>query len=116
MSEFVARAAATWTVDHAPADNTAAVATKAAVAKMRHFITGVSFSAVGAIAVVVTVQLKHATTVVMTWKIDADGAYDFDFGRPLRNANANELVSLTVSDPGASDAVTATIRGFSKME
>jgi hypothetical protein len=115
MSEFVARAPATWTVDHVPADNTLALAVKAAAAKTRHFITGVSFSGIGAIAAV-TVQLKHGATVVMTWKIDIDAAYDFDFTRPLRNLNANELVSLTVSDPGASNAVTATIRGFSKME
>lgn len=116
MSEFVARAPAAWIVDHVPAANTAAVATKAAAANTRHFITGISFSYAGGLAAIVSVQIKSATTVIATFKVDADGAYDFDFARPIRANAANELVSVTVPAGGAAVEGTATIRGFSKKE
>ena len=84
-----------------PAVNTAAVVTYAAVAGLRHHITGVAWSYAGGIPVGGRLTVTDAGAVVFDIDIAEEGAGLLMFPKPKMNALVNTAMVVTLAAGGA---------------
>lgn len=89
---------------HAPAVNTAAVVTYAAVAGQRHYITGVAWSYYGGIPTGGNLQITDAGAVVFDIDINEEGPGFFVFPSPKVSALVNTAMVITLTAGGAAIA------------
>jgi hypothetical protein len=87
---------------HAPAVNTAAVVTYAAVAAVKHVITGIAWSYVGGVPVGGNLMIEDISgTTVFSMDISDQGAGVITFPRPKVSAAANKAMIITLAAGGA---------------
>jgi len=92
---------------HAPAANTAAVVTYAAVAGEKHVVTGIAWSYIGGTPDGnLTIEDVSGTTV-FTLDIDKSGAGSVEFPIPKKSAAANKAMIITLAAGG--DGVTGKV-------
>ena len=87
---------------HAPAVNTAAVVTYAAVKDFKHVITGISWSYAGGTPVGGNLKVEDVSGTIV-WQIDIDqsGPGGFTFPQPKKSAAANTAMIITLAAGGA---------------
>jgi hypothetical protein len=87
---------------HAPAANTAAVVTYAAIAGLRHVVTGIAWSYVGGTPTGGNIKIEDvAGTVVFSLDIDKSGPGSFEFPIPKKSAAVNTAMIITLAAGGA---------------
>jgi hypothetical protein len=87
---------------HAPASNTAAVVTYAAVPNERHCIGGVAWSYTGGTPTGGNLRIEDVSgTTVFSIDITAAGAGFFPFTPPMRSAAANTAMIITLAAGGS---------------
>jgi hypothetical protein len=99
---------------HAPASNTAAVVTYAAVAGKKHVISGliVSYSNSGTLAGG-NIKIEDVSgTTVFSADIFAKGTYFFPFPTPMRGNAANTALIVTLAAGGATVDGKLTVLGY----
>ena len=88
---------------HAPAVNTAAVVTYAAVAGKKHVISGIAWSYAGADPVGGNLKVEDVSgTTVFTMDITSEGAGFMVFPQPKASAAVNTAMIITLAAGGAS--------------
>jgi len=93
---------------HEPAANTAAVVTYAAVAAMKHVITGLAWSYAGGIPTNGNLKVEDVSgTTVFSMDITEEGAGIITFPKPKKAAAINTAMIITVAAGGA--AVTGKV-------
>lgn len=92
---------------HAPAANTAAGVTYAAVAGQQHFISGVAWSYYGGIPIGGNLTITDAGATVFNIDICEEGPGFFDFVPPKRSAAINTAMVATLTAGGV--AVTGKL-------
>jgi hypothetical protein len=114
--EDVAFAPIEWSVVHAPAANTAAIATKAAAALTQHYVQGISVSFSAAPAAALTVQLFDGTTPVDQFLVPAgaQSPLPFNYSKPFR-ISVGSKAELQIPAAGAGVSAVAVIKGFSRV-
>lgn len=114
--EDLAYAPIEWSVIHAPAANTQAVATRAAAANTQHFVVGISISFSAAPASALTVQLFDGATPVDQFLVPAgaQSPLPFNYTRPFRITSGNKA-ELVIPAAGAGVTAVAVIKGFSRV-
>jgi len=87
---------------HAPAANTAAVVTYAAVAGEKHVVTGIAWSYTGGTPTGGNLKIEDVSgTTVFTLDIDKSGPGSFEFPIPKKSAAANTAMIITLAAGGA---------------
>mgnify|MGYP001616828706 FL=1 len=87
---------------HAPAAATAAVVTYAAVASVKHVITGIAWSYVGGIPSGGNLKVEDVSgTTVFTMDISDQGAGFIIFPKPKKAAAVNTAMIITLASGGA---------------
>ena len=92
------------------------VATKAAIADHRHFVTRITISFDIAVVDAVVATVKSGSTVIDQFEVPiaAIGAFVVrDYTSP-RRGGTNEAITITVPDPGSSVVCTAVVAGFTR--
>jgi hypothetical protein len=104
-----------WAVT-ATATNLAAVATKSAIAKQRHYISGVAFSASGTVAAAVAVLVQDGSTTLVTVEVPATALAPvvMTFPKPLE-CSVNSAAQLTVPALGSGIVGAANIWGYTDI-
>lgn len=89
--------------NHAPADNTAAVVTYAAVAGQQHYLHGIYWSYDAAITAIGTVKVEDVsgTTVFGPLPIPSMGPGFFLFDPPIVSSAVNTAMIVTLATGGA---------------
>lgn len=107
---------ATWTATDRDT-NAQSVATQAAVARARHFVTHITVSGSAAPAAAVQVTLASGATTLDTFEIPAAAFAPivFNYNRPLRGG-INEAITLTCPALGAAVVSNVTVKGFTVVE
>ena len=87
---------------HAPAANTAAIVTYAAVAAVKHCVSGIAWSYVGGIPTGGNLKIEDVSgTTVFTLDIDEGGPGVIVFPKPKKAAAVNTALIVTLAAGGA---------------
>lgn len=99
---------------HAPAANTAAVVTKAAVAGKKHVITGliVSYTGSGTLAGGNVIIEDVSGTTVFSLNFEAKGTFVIPFPTPMRTAAVNTAMIVTLAAGSANVSGVVNLMGY----
>lgn len=96
---------------HAPASNTAAVVTYAAITSQRHNISGIAYSYVGGTPVGGNLKIEdEAASVVFSIDIPAAGA-DKVYFNPMKSGRINKAMIITLAAGGSGITGKVSILG-----
>ena len=117
MADFSGRFIAQWSEVATQNTNVAATATKAGVAKQRHFITGYSVSCSAAPSAAVSVTITDGATTVERVELPAAAFAPIavNFSAPIR-CGINAAAEITCPAVGGTTRSTVTLRGFTLFQ